>query len=619
MRLPCLFLASATTAVAEPATVPPPPEAVWDLTDLFADESAWEAEFAAVTACWPQVSGWAGRLGESPAVLRDALALTSDLQKRLARLSVYASLKSDEDTRVAPNLGRQQRVSVAWSRYSEARSFIAPELLALGADKVRAMFAAEPALAPWRFPVEDILRLAPHTLSTEAEAVMAATGLLSSQPSDVYTILANADLPWPTIELVDGTKIVVDQSAYTKYRADPDRENRRRVFVAFWSAWKTYERTFGTLLNAEVMANLFAARQRHYPNALSWALAADHVPEAVYRTLLAETRAALPLLHRTFRLRGKLLGIDDLHYHDMYPPVLVPDDLPTFTLDASRELTTASLAPLGEDYVTRFDAAARGRWMHVYPAPGKKTGAYMAGSAYDVHPYVLLNHQDDFDGLSTYTHEWGHAMHSVLANEAQPYPTAGYSIFTAEIASITHELLLSDHLIGTAKTKAERLYYLGEALEMVRGTYFRQVMFADFELKIHEAAEAGEALTGERLTEIYAALLKDYHGHAEGVMKIEDHVTLEWAFIPHFYYDFYVFQYATSLAGSAYFAEQLAAGAPGAAQNWIQVLQAGGSDHPYEILRRAGLDLASPEPYRALARRHERILNEIEALLAEKD
>jgi oligoendopeptidase F len=337
---------------------------------------------------------------------------------------------------------------------------------------------------------------------------------------------------------------------------------------------------------------------------------------AVFDTLIRETNATLPTLHRYFRLRAKMLGVPQLHYYDIYPP-LVHSDI-KLPFDAGRKLVLEAVAPLGSDYVAAMTRGFDNRWMDTYPRPRKLSGAHMDGYAYDVHPYVLMNYNDDYESVTTVAHEWGHAMHSYLANKAQPFVTANYAIFIAEIASTFNEELLLQRVLKTAKTDDERLYYLGYALEQLRGTFYRQAMFAEFERNIHARADKGEPLTGEALTKTYCEILKRYHGAKEGVVDIDDAYCVEWEYIPHFYNGFYVYQYATSIAASALFAQQVGRNEPGALNRYLDLLKAGGSGYPYELVKKAGVDLATPAPYQALAARMNSIMDEIEAIIAKK-
>ncbi len=411
----------------------------------------------------------------------------------------------------------------------------------------------------------------------------------------------------------------LDQAAYTKYRQVPNRADRKLVFDAFWGAWKKYEGTFGASLITQILAEEFDAKVRHYPNALSDALFADNMPEAVHRQLVTQANAGLPVFHRYLTLRKKLLGVKDgLAYYDIYPSMFKLDQPEHFTVADSERIAFDVTAPYGPDYATKLHQAFSGRWMDVLPRQGKASGAYMNGTAYDVHPYLLLNHNYDYESLSTFVHEWGHAVHTLLTHDAQPFEKSNYSTFIAETASISNEMLLNDYMVAHAKTKQEKLYYLGEGLELIRGTFFRQTMFGEFQLAIHEEIEKGNALSGKRMTDIYCDLLKRYHGDDKGVMKVNPDYCIEWAFIPHFYYGFYVWQYATSMAGAAQFTDAIEhEGAP-ARDRYITMLKAGGSDYAYELYKKAGIDMATPAPYQALVARMSRIMDQIDALEAEK-
>jgi oligoendopeptidase F len=523
--------------------------------------------------------------------------------------------------RIAKDQERVQLAQALQSRFQEKTSWVSNEVLGVGAKKVHAFEKQSPDLAHrFDFYLDNILRAAPHTLSPESEGVMAAASNVLIQPNNIYSQLSNGELPFPSVTLSDGTKVErLDQATYTKYRQAPNRADRKLVFDTFWGTWKKYEGTFGASLNTQILAEEFDAKVRHYPNALSDALFADNMPEAVYRQLVAQANAGLPVFHRYLKLRKKLLGIsDDLGYYDIYPSMFKLDAPQHFTVADSEAIAFDVTAPYGPDYAAKLHQAFSGRWMDVLPRTGKASGAYMNGSAYDVHPYLHLNHNYDYESLSTFVHEWGHAVHTLLTRDAQPYEKSNYSTFTAETASISNEMLLNDYMVAHAKTKAEKLYYLGEGLELIRGTFFRQTMFGEFQLAVHEEVEKGNALSGKRMTEIYCDLLKRYHGDAEGVMKISPDYCIEWAFIPHFYYGFYVWQYATSMAGAAQFTDAIEhEGAP-ARDRYIDMLKAGGSDYAYELYKKAGIDMATPAPYQALVARMSRIMDQIDTLEAEK-
>jgi oligoendopeptidase F len=604
---------SAITAAS--ATIAPiDPQYVWDLTDLFSDSNAWDVARDAAAQQIDTLAALKGTLGDSPQALLQATDRISKSHKQLVRIYIYASLLADEDTGDASNTERRELAENLFTDVGAATSWFNPELLALGEDTVRAFLAAEPRLAVHAFNFEQALRKGPHTLSEESENLLAKIGKFIGTPNTVYSVLANANLPWPTVTLSDGNPLRLSQSGYSIGRQARAREDRKVVFDTFWGVWGDFEATLGALMNSHMQAQAFTSAVRNYDSTLGKALFDDNMPEAVYRTLVSEVNAALPTLHRYFKLRKRMLEIDDdMHYYDIYPPLVALDK--RFSIEGSIALTRRALEPLGEEYMAGYDRGVEGRWMHVYPSSGKRSGAYMAGGAYDVHPYVLLNHNDDFDSASTFAHEYGHAVHSVLANSAQAWENAGYSTFIAETASIMNEMLLQDLVIREAQTDEEKLFYLGSGLEALRGTFFRQTMFAEFELAMNEAVAAGEVLTGAKLSSLYLELLRRYHGHDLGVVTIDPAYALEWAYIPHFYYDFYVFQYATSITAAAGLAEKIVSNDPLAQRDFIQLLKAGGSNYPYELMKKAGVDMATAAPYRALVARMNAIMDEMETLL----
>ncbi|MEM7601468.1 MAG: oligoendopeptidase F [Verrucomicrobiota bacterium] len=608
LLLPFLLLAE------EPTPSDSQVSTVWDLTDLFPSVEAWESALNEVSNGIPKLESYEGKLGESSATLEEALKTQSSLYRKLVHVRTYASLNADENLAESQPQARKQRVSSVSSKLWQSSAWIAPEVISLGSETIEAFIAEAPGLAPFDHGLRDTLRGAPHTLTPEAERVMAAAGKLTRQPSQIYSLFANADLPWPTITLSDGEEVYLNQSGYSRYRAVENREDRKAVFDAFWGKLGEYKNTMGQVLLSEVEANVFQSQMRSYDNILDWALAGDNLPEEVYRSLVAVTNESLPTLHRYFKLRGRMLGVKEMRYYDVYPDLVESDEI--FNIDRSIETTLIGVAGLGNEYGELLKAYSQIDHTHVYPQKGKRSGAYMSGSAYDTDPYMLLNHHDDYNSMSTYAHEVGHALHTILTKANQPFEKSGYSTFIAETAAIVNELMIQDYVLENAKDDQERLFYLGTSLEQLRGTFFRQTMFAEFELAIHEEVEKGEPLTGDRLTEIYGDLLRRYHGHDEGVLTIDDAYCVEWAYVPHFYYDFYVFQYATSISAAAYYTEAIKEHGAPALEKYLNVLKAGGSDYPHEILlNESGLDMTKEAPYRALIRRMESIMDQIEGIL----
>jgi oligoendopeptidase F len=603
-------LATTFPALAQTAASATGGGAAWDLTEIYPNDAAWDAARLKALDAVKGLAPFKGHLGDNADTLAKALALQSDLYRTIGRIYVYSSLKADEDVRVSANQEKQAQSIDLFTAFGEASAWIAPELLEIGADKING-FIAQNAVLKSRFDyyLANTLRQAPHTLSSEGEGLLAAAAAPLAAPGDISGQLRSSDIPWPTITLSTGQKIRLDSQGYTLHRDAPDRADRKAVFDAFWKTHGEFRNSFGATYAAQVKGDIFTAKARRYPTALAAAISGANVPESVYRTLVAEVNKGLPELHRYFELRRKMLGLPDLHYYDVYPPIVKLDR--SFSLDQMRTLTIAAVKPLGKDYGERLTRATGARWMDPLPRPGKRPGAYMQPGAYDVHPYLLLNLSDKYDGLSTYAHEWGHALHSLLANATQPFEKSDYPIFTAEIASTVNELLLVDHMIKQAKTKEEKLFFLGQRMENIRGTFYRQTMLAEFELAAHDRAEAGEGLSGEKFSQIFYDLLTRYHGPKVGLQPDYGN---EWAYIPHFYTAFYVYQYATCITAGNFFARAILAGGAKERDNYLGVLKAGGSDYPVEILKRAGVDMTTAAPYQAMVQTLRETLDEAETL-----
>lgn len=609
------------SAMSAPATKTPVadsdnPAYMWDLGDLYKSPEAWTAEHDKLQDRANKLEAFKGTLGKSSADMLKALSEYADVRKEATRLDVYASLKADENVKIGANQERQQSAQALETLISAKTAWLAPEILTIGADKVHAFEKEQPELEKrFGFYLDNTLRAAPHTLGVEAEGVMAEAGNVLAQPNAIYSQLANGELPFPTVTLSDGTKVVLDQAAYTKYRQSLNRADRKMVFDDFWHTFKGFQGTMGASLTAQVLGEVFEAKVRHFPNSLAAATFTDNMPEAVYRTLVSEANKGLPVLHRYLEMRKKALGItDELQYYDAYPPIFDLKNPPKFSVADSERIALDVTSAYGPEYTTLLKKGFSGRWMNLFPHEGKANGAYMNGAAYDVHPYLLFNNHDDYESLSTFVHEWGHGVHTLLTTANQPFEKSDYSTFIAETASIGNEMLLNDYMVNHAKTKAEKLYYLGQGLELIRTTFFRQTMFAEFQLALHEEVEKGGTLSGERMTDIYCGLLKKYYGDADGVMKINPDYCIEWAFIPHFYYGFYVYQYATSMAGAAQFTNAIEHEGKPARDRFINMLKAGGSDYPYELYKKAGLDMATPAPYEALLARMTHIMDQIDEL-----
>ncbi len=613
---PCtlaLCLSLVLPAAALPAERP---QDRWKLSDIYPDTASWNRDVARTQADLKKFASCRGHMGASARRFKECLDLEYDLQKRYARVYVYASELEAQDTGNAESQALNQKAQVVGTEINEGTAFMNPEVLAIGKARIDAFFRREPGLAIYRHPIDDILRTAAHTLDAKGEAIVAAFSLSAGSSGSTATILSNADMPWPTVKLSDATEVRLDQAAYTQQREAANRDDRKKVFDAFFGEWKQFEGTFGTTLYGSMKEDTVSSKVRHYPDSLSRALDGNHLPRAVYDELIKSANANLPTLYRYFRLRARMLGVPEMRYYDIYPPLVAGGR--TYPIDEGIHMMLEAVKPLGEEYVAAMKKGLAEQWMDVYPRPRKLSGAHMAGDAYDVHPLLLINYTDNYESVSTIAHEWGHAMHTYLSNRAQPFATSGYATFVAEIASTLNEALLLDYALKSAKTDDERLLYLGSALENLRGTFFRQAMFSEFEQKAHAIVDSGEPVTGEKLTRIYGEILRRYHGEAQGVVKIDDLYTVEWAYVPHFYGSFYVFQYATSIAASSLLADAILEGRPGARARYMKLISSGASDYPYELVKKAGVDLATREPYDAVSKRMNRIMDEIEAILARR-
>ncbi|MES1976060.1 MAG: oligoendopeptidase F [Pseudomonadota bacterium] len=586
--------------------------AAWDLGELYPNDAAWDAARKDVLAKIPGLLKYKGTLGTSAEALAAALVAQSDLGREASRVYTYISLKADEDLRVAANQEKQAQATDMFTAFGEATSWVAPELLTIDAAKINGFVAGNQTLKTrFDFYLADIVRQAAHTLSPEGEVLLAGTASPFSGARDIREQLVASDIPWPTVTLSTGKQVRLDDQAYTLNRDAPNRADRKLVFDTFWAEYGKFKSSLGAAYLSHVKADIFRKKARKYPTSLAMYLSGNNVPEAVYRSLVAETNKGLPELHRYFELRRRMLKLPDMAYYDIYPPLVQLDK--KVTVPEMRTTVIEAVKPLGPEYGALFAKATAAKWMDPLPRPGKKSGAYMnPGAAYDVHPYLLLNLGENYDGMTTYAHEWGHAMHTLLANRNQLYDKSDYPIFLAEIASTCNEQLLAAYMVRQAKTKQEKLFYLGQQLEAMRGTFYRQAMFAEFELAVHDQAEAGEGLSGEKLTAIYLDLLKRYHGPK---VAIDPAYAAEWAYIPHFYSSFYVYQYATCISAASYFARSILKGGARERDNYLTVLKAGGSDYPVEILKRAGLDMASAAPYQAVIATFKETLDQAEALM----
>jgi oligoendopeptidase F len=589
----------------------------WNLTDIYPSIDAWRAAKDRIQKELPKIGQFKGKLASSPATLADALDTLYAIDKELSRAFVYVGLLADQDTREAGPQGMRQEMVQLSAAFSAEASYLEPEILKVPKSVLEKFIASEPRLKVHRFYVEDIARRAGHTLSDSEEKILAAAGPLAGSPSNVYNILSNADFPYPTVTLSDGKPAKLDAAAFSTLRGLPDRGDRQNVMSSFFHSLGSFSRTFGTTMNSEVQKVLFFSKARHYPSALEMVLDGPNIPTTVYTRLVEGVNKSLPSFHRYLKLRKRMMGLDELHYYDLYAPLVGSVDL-AYTPEQAQKHVLTALAPLGSEYTSVLQRAFNERWIDLFPNPGKRSGAYSNGGAYDVHPYILMNYNGKYDDMSTMAHELGHTMHSYFSNKTQPYPLASYPIFVAEVASTFNESLLIDYMLKTIKDDDTRLAVLGNYLEGIKGTVFRQTQFAEFELRMYEMAQKGQPVTGDALAKLYMDITKRYYGHDQGVCIVDEYIAHEWSYIPHFYRDFYVFQYATSFTASSALAAKVKSGDEAAKKRYLAFISSGGSKYPIELLKEAGVDMTTDEPLDLTMKEMNRVMDEMEAILARK-
>jgi len=595
-----------------------PVKLTWDLTALYPSEDAWTAAREDLTRRVPGIAAFQGRLGVAPESLYTVLSTMMDLDKGLSRLQTYASQLNDEDQRVSRHLEMREGAQRLIVQFQSASSYVRPELLAMGSSKVRAYIAAEPRLKEYKPYLENILRYEKHTLTAPEEKVAAQAGRFATAGYTIRDLFNNAELPWPTVKLPSGEEVRLDDAAYTKYRQSANRADRDTVFQRFWLAHRDFQGTYGAALNAQMQAHIFDRDVHKYSSCLENALFGDNIPPKVYTQLLDDVHANLPTLHRYLKLRQRMMGLKDLRYEDLYAPI-VSEVKMNFTPEDAMKATLEAVAPLGRAYVDTLAKGFNSRWIDWLPSTGKSSGAYSTG-AYGVHPFQLQNFTGLYDEVGTLAHESGHSMHTYLADQHQPYVTHDYATFVAEVASTLNENLLFHYFLDRTKDKNARLYVLGSYLDNLRGTLFRQTMFAEFELKMHEMAEKDETPSGENLSQLYLGIVRDYYGHDQGVCKVDSLYSVEWSYIPHFFYDFYVYQYATSIVASTALANGIrdeAATGKGTKKRdaYLTMLSSGSSKYPIDLLKDAGVDMTTSAPFQASIKEMNAVIDEMEKLL----
>jgi oligoendopeptidase F len=585
----------------------------WDLTSLFASDEEWEQAYDTVEEQLEDLRAYEGRTTEDAETLAQLLDRYETVMRRVENVSAYARMRRDEDTRDGEAQAMATRAQSLSSAASSATSFIEPEIQQLDREQLDAMLAEVPQLGEYEHFFDDILRLEPHTRSTEVENLLAELGEVTGAPGEIYQMLANADMTFPAVETPDGDQVEITLNNFTTLQKRSERDFRREVYEQFYDEWERVRNAVGTAYRNSVKTDEKLAAAREYDSARAAALSEPNIPTEVYDTLVDTVRENLDTLHRHAELKRDARGLDELRMWDLYVP-LVEGESPEIPYDEAREHVIEAVAPLGESYQSRLADGLDSRWVDVYETAGKRAGAY-SGGTYDSQPYILLNYQDDVSSMYTLAHELGHSMHSELASESQPYVYADYTIFIAEIASTVNETLLTHHLLDTVEDERLRRHVLNEYLERFRSTLYRQTMFAEFEGRAHELSAAGEPLTADRLDELYRELKSDYYEPA----VLDDRIAREWMRIPHFYRAFYVFQYSTGIAAAVALVEAIREadtdGTNPAAQRYREFLQRGSHGYPLDLLSEAGVDMTDSGPIQQALSVYDEYLDEFEQLL----
>lgn len=581
----------------------------WDLSTIFETDQKWEEELALLTEDTKQAASLEGHLLDSAESLLDITERYLDLSRRLEKLYVYAHMKNDQDTRVAKYQEYYAKAMTLYSQLDQVFSFYEPEFMAITEEQYQNFLAEEPKLQPYKHFFDKLLQNKDHVLSQREEELLAGAGEIFGAASETFAILDNADIVFPFVKDEDGNEVQLSHGVYMRLVESKNREVRRGAYEALYATYEQYQHTYAKTLQTNVKVQNYRAKVRNYKSAREAALATNFVPESVYDNLVSAVRKHLPLLHRYLALRSKILGIPDLKMYDVYTPLSSVEY--SFTYEEALKKAEEVLAVLGEDYLSRVKRAFSERWIDVYENQGKRSGAYSGGS-YDTNAFMLLNWQDNLDNLFTLVHETGHSMHSSYTRETQPYVYGDYSIFLAEIASTTNENILTEKLLQEVQDDATRFAILNNFLDGFRGTVFRQTQFAEFEHAIHQADQNGEVLTSEFLNNLYADLNQEYYG-----LSKEDNpqIQYEWARIPHFYYNYYVYQYSTGFAAASALAEKIVHGSQEDRDRYIDYLKAGKSDYPLNIMRKAGVDMEKEDYLNDAFAVFERRLDEFEALV----
>ena len=587
-----------------------PTEYTWNISSIFATDEDWERDFQAIQKRLPQLEALKDTIATSGQALYTVLQTRDEIYEPLEKLYAYASMRKDEDTTNSKYLGMADRAMQLFVRTSTAAAFIEPEILALPQETIDQYTQQIPGFDLYTMQLQELNRKRPHVRSAEVEAVLAAAGEVTDAPDAIFSMIDNADLKLPTIVNEEGEQTELTPGNYMTYVRSKNRQVRKSAFETMHGTFLKQRNTLAATLAAQVKSNIFYTRQRNYASSRQRALSNYNIPESVYDNLVTSVGEHISLLNRYMKLRKRILQLDELHMYDLYTPI-VEEATDTVTYEQACHTILQALSPLGKEYTSVLEQGFQQRWIDVYETPGKRGGAY-SGGAYGTQPFILMNFQEKRDSMFTLAHELGHSMHSYFTRKNQPYQYGDYTIFVAEVASTLNEGLLTEYLLQNTQDKVVRIAVLNHSLEDIRSTLFRQTMFAEFEYHIHSHAEKGESLTADTLTDLYTALNAKYYG---GEATIDDLIGIEWARIPHFYYNFYVYQYATGVsAASALVQKILHEGRP-AVERYLKFLSSGSSDYSIALLKKAGVDMTTPEPVHQAFQLFEAHLTQLEQLI----
>jgi oligoendopeptidase F len=587
-----------------------PVEFTWNLESIFPTNDNWEHDFQALQQRLPELEALAGTLAQSGQALLTVLRKRDELSQELERLYVYASMRKDEDTTNSTYQGMADRAVQLYVRFATVASYIEPEILALPQATFDQFVKETPELALYGQQLHDLNRKREHIRSAEIEAILAAAGEMADAPGSVFTMIDNADLKLPTIKNETGEEVELTKGNYQLFIRSTNRQVRKDAFEGLHTTFLKQRNTIASTLSAQVKTDIFYTSQHHYNSCREHALARYNIPVSVYDNLIETVSGHIPLLNRYLKLRNRILQLDELHMYDLYVPI-VEETREEVSYQQACDTVLAALAPIGQNYLDILKQGFTRRWIDVYETSGKRGGAY-SGGAYSTQPFSLLNYQNNRDSMYTLAHELGHSLHSFYTRNYQPYQYGDYTIFVAEVASTLNEGLLTEHLLRKTSDRAVRLAILNHSLEGFRGTLFRQTMFAEFEQQIHSKAEQGEALTADSLSALYRALIEKYYG---GETFIDELIDIEWARIPHFYSSFYVYQYATGISAASALVQQILHEGKPAVERYLKFLSSGSSDYSIELLKKAGVDMTSPEPVRQALQLFESHLSQMEDLM----